>query len=91
MDSALGINHLQDTQYRFQQNLRTSLLTCKLHKSRISDVTFDFTLHESEGMCVSLLLLLTYVTYLSQVPPAPASCTAVPELMQYLQIFSTKK
>jgi hypothetical protein len=49
-----------------------SLLTCYLHKSRISDVTFGFTLHESEGMCVSLLLLL-YLCYLP-VPRTP--CTS---------------
>jgi hypothetical protein len=60
--SALGINHLKDTQSRFQQNLPTSLLTCNLHLSRISDVTFAFTLHESEGMGV--LPLLLYLCYL---------------------------
>jgi hypothetical protein len=39
------------------------LLATNLHKSRISDHTFVFTLHYSEGICILLLLLLTWTKY----------------------------
>jgi hypothetical protein len=90
MDSALGFNHLNDTQSRFLQNLLC--FTTNWQHSQIqtlrSYIYFHFTivkrnLHDAT--------VLTCFAYLSQVPHVLFTCTAVPELMQDLQINSLSR
>jgi hypothetical protein len=69
--------------------LHYSLATCTNPESQMWHLV-SLYMNQKECAC-RYCSYFTYVTYLSQVPPAPVSCTAVLELMQYLQIFSTKK
>jgi hypothetical protein len=68
--------------------LRYSLATCTYPESQMWHL---LSLYMSQKEWVCCHSYFTYVTYLTQGCHTPARSTDVPELMQYLQIFFTKK
>jgi hypothetical protein len=85
LGSVLGLDCLNDPQYRLQQNqpylLPTGNKLTQIQNHR-SYIYFHFTLFRSN------LHVATALTYICQVPHVPISYTALPDIIQDLHINS---
>jgi hypothetical protein len=84
LGSVLRLHQFHGPQYRLQQNMPTFPTTGKLAyiQSLRTYIAFHVTLLRMN------LYVATALTYLSQVPHGPISCTALPDIIEELQINS---
>jgi hypothetical protein len=80
--SVHGLDQLHDPQYRFQENMPAFTTIVKL--AGIENLRLYVDFHGT--LCRMNLYVATALPYLSQVPHGPIRCTALPEIIEELQI-----